>query len=500
MFRAIKRLFSNDKNNTIKAEVSIPNIISNDKPDEFSIKIAKDKFINEYINDYKWRESPFSNDENDENKIAFKIIRNVQVYNIKKILQENEYLDFLLKKKNELVYVDEYNDVSFDKYDRELNRFVKNKWASIYDKYELSLDSYYIEFAQKNMWLFMLFFEYENDSEALKQACLCINSAIIDYSKELECNNISNINNNSGAELLEDVNISNEIDDIYCIEKAKERFITDYIVDNPWRLNVLDDVSEENIVFRIITYVQVYNINKILKDRNYIDILSKKLKNSIYKDEYGDIAFDKVDKEIRKFVTEKWKKIEKEFKKKGVEICYEYYINLAKLYNLSDTIYFVSNNEKEKIIDISDCVTLSIIDYQNELEVNNIDIDKSDNILQNNPIEYENFIAEKFRDLSWEVNTTKVTGDQGADLICQKDGWWLVVQCKLYSQPVGNKAVQEIYAAKEHYSANFAAVVTNTTYTESAKELSQSVGVFLLNERDIRWFDSRLFEMIEDHS
>jgi restriction system protein len=83
---------------------------------------------------------------------------------------------------------------------------------------------------------------------------------------------------------------------------------------------------------------------------------------------------------------------------------------------------------------------------------------------------------------------TKGSGDQGADVIAEKGGIRVVVQCKWYSQPVGNAAVQEAYAAKAHERTDYAFVVTNNAYTKSAKQLAASTGVGLLHANDLRDF------------
>jgi restriction system protein len=66
----------------------------------------------------------------------------------------------------------------------------------------------------------------------------------------------------------------------------------------------------------------------------------------------------------------------------------------------------------------------------------------------------------------------------------------LVFQCKLYSQPVGNKAVQEVVAARAHESAQFAAVVSNTRYTAQAQQLANTNRVALLHYGDLRNIDA----------
>ncbi|WP_196757689.1 restriction endonuclease, partial [Gluconobacter potus] len=68
----------------------------------------------------------------------------------------------------------------------------------------------------------------------------------------------------------------------------------------------------------------------------------------------------------------------------------------------------------------------------------------------------------------------------------------IVVQCKLYSQPVGNKAVQEIYTAKQHQQADEAIVVSNAGYTIPARQLAATTGVHLLHHQELASFCERL--------
>lgn len=79
-----------------------------------------------------------------------------------------------------------------------------------------------------------------------------------------------------------------------------------------------------------------------------------------------------------------------------------------------------------------------------------------------------------------------VTGDQGADLIIQKDGQMIVVQAKRYSGPVGNKAVQEVIGAVTYYRASEGWVITNSTFTPQAKALAQKSNVRLFDGFDLK--------------
>ncbi len=64
-----------------------------------------------------------------------------------------------------------------------------------------------------------------------------------------------------------------------------------------------------------------------------------------------------------------------------------------------------------------------------------------------------------------------------------------VIQCKLYQSRVGNKAVQEAFAAMSHYSAGLAAVITSSGFTPSARCLSATTGVVLVLHSEIDRFD-----------
>ena len=77
------------------------------------------------------------------------------------------------------------------------------------------------------------------------------------------------------------------------------------------------------------------------------------------------------------------------------------------------------------------------------------------------------------------VQLTKGSGDQGVDIIAEKDGMKYAFQCKRYDKPVGNKAVQEVFAGKFFYHCHAAVVVTNNYFTQSAKDLAHENGVVL---------------------
>ena len=78
-----------------------------------------------------------------------------------------------------------------------------------------------------------------------------------------------------------------------------------------------------------------------------------------------------------------------------------------------------------------------------------------------------------------KIKVTQSSGDQGIDIIAFKHRKKYGIQCKYYTHPVGNKAVQEAYAGANFYDCDKAVVMTNITFTKSATQLAQKLDVEL---------------------
>ncbi len=108
------------------------------------------------------------------------------------------------------------------------------------------------------------------------------------------------------------------------------------------------------------------------------------------------------------------------------------------------------------------------------------------------PRDFERCCADYLALKGWRSRRTGGSGDQGVDVLAEKDDIRLVLQCKKYSKPVGNRAVQEAFAAKAHAGADAAAVVSTNGFTRSAQELAATTGVLLLHFTELRTIDERL--------
>ena len=95
--------------------------------------------------------------------------------------------------------------------------------------------------------------------------------------------------------------------------------------------------------------------------------------------------------------------------------------------------------------------------------------------------QYERKCAEYLKKLGFsKVEVTKGSGDFGVDILAIKKGLRYAIQCKYYESPIGNKAIQEVYAGMSYYRCNKAMVITNSTYTRQAKQLAASLNVELI--------------------
>lgn len=99
-------------------------------------------------------------------------------------------------------------------------------------------------------------------------------------------------------------------------------------------------------------------------------------------------------------------------------------------------------------------------------------------------LDFEYWCADLLTKMGYtNVEVTRGSGDQGVDVLAQKDGIKYAIQCKCYSSNLGNTPVQEINTGKVIYHCHVGVVMTNRYFTEGAKEAAEATGV-LLWDRD----------------
>lgn len=100
--------------------------------------------------------------------------------------------------------------------------------------------------------------------------------------------------------------------------------------------------------------------------------------------------------------------------------------------------------------------------------------------------QYEHICADILKQKGFtQVQVTKSSGDQGIDIIAYAFGKKYGIQCKYYSFPVGNDAVQQAFTGARYFKCDVAVVMTNTTFTSSAIDLSHKIGVLLWSNNEV---------------
>lgn len=114
--------------------------------------------------------------------------------------------------------------------------------------------------------------------------------------------------------------------------------------------------------------------------------------------------------------------------------------------------------------------------------------------------QFEFYWGDFFTFKGYKTQMTPQSGDQGADVIVEKDGIRTAIQAKKYSGSVGNSAIQEVVASKAYYNCQQAMVITTGYFTPAAKELASVNAVELWDRDRVGLEVSRLTVQIEQQA
>ena len=131
-------------------------------------------------------------------------------------------------------------------------------------------------------------------------------------------------------------------------------------------------------------------------------------------------------------------------------------------------------NRRKKVINIMN---------KDEEDENSITIDDIDLMSGE---QFEDFVVDLFKAMKYKTTHTKLSGDQGIDVIAEKGNSKVAIQAKCYTGTVGNHAIMEAVAGAKHYGATKCMVVTNSTFTKSSKELAESNNVVLWDRKILK--------------
>jgi HJR/Mrr/RecB family endonuclease len=114
-------------------------------------------------------------------------------------------------------------------------------------------------------------------------------------------------------------------------------------------------------------------------------------------------------------------------------------------------------------------------------------------------LEFEDYVAARMQRAGWEVNFTPAVGDYGVDLIVEKDGQYVAVQCKRHGKAVGVAAVQQVVAGARHHGCTRSIVVSNQEFTSAAKQLAYTHGCQLIGRKALQsWVPAPAGNVLRD--
>jgi HJR/Mrr/RecB family endonuclease len=99
--------------------------------------------------------------------------------------------------------------------------------------------------------------------------------------------------------------------------------------------------------------------------------------------------------------------------------------------------------------------------------------------------DFEQFLEELFSFRGYTVERRGRTGDHGVDLILMRDALRIAVQAKGYEGSVGNEAVQQAFTGMRITGCNRCAVVTNSNFTNHAKDAALRTDCILIDGTQI---------------
>jgi HJR/Mrr/RecB family endonuclease len=96
--------------------------------------------------------------------------------------------------------------------------------------------------------------------------------------------------------------------------------------------------------------------------------------------------------------------------------------------------------------------------------------------------DFEFLLKRLFESKGYAADMNGRPGDQGCDLIVQKEDRRIAVQAKAWKNTVGNEAVQQAVASQKMYNCSEAMVVSTSHFSREADSLAKANNVILVNK------------------
>lgn len=101
------------------------------------------------------------------------------------------------------------------------------------------------------------------------------------------------------------------------------------------------------------------------------------------------------------------------------------------------------------------------------------------------PKEFENEVALWFNRQGYIAKTTTYVGDGGVDVVLEKQGEKIYVQCKHYNSPVGVAVLRELFGVVKSDNVSAGILVCLVNPTKGAQDFAQNNGIRVITAKEL---------------
>lgn len=99
--------------------------------------------------------------------------------------------------------------------------------------------------------------------------------------------------------------------------------------------------------------------------------------------------------------------------------------------------------------------------------------------------QFEDEVAKVFRRIGYKARVSKQGGDGGIDIIIEKEGNSIAVQCKAHNKPIGPSVAREFYGTLLHFGYKKGILVSRSGFTIGVYDFVSEKSIGLMNLNDI---------------
>jgi len=100
-------------------------------------------------------------------------------------------------------------------------------------------------------------------------------------------------------------------------------------------------------------------------------------------------------------------------------------------------------------------------------------------------LNYASHCTALLQNAGWTIDPKPIAYGKAVDILAERDGRKLLLQCKGDSAPVGVEAVQQVHTLKERRQVDIVAIVTHAPFTRAAQQMASANGVHALRDEDL---------------